>query len=33
VLAEGGQVDPAELVRRFLGRAPGNAAFFRWLER
>lgn len=33
VLANGGQAPPAELVARFLGRAPSNAAFFEWLER
>ncbi len=33
VLANGGQVEPDELVRRFLGRAPDNAAFFAWLNR
>ncbi|WP_428423836.1 M3 family metallopeptidase [Methylibium sp.] len=33
VLANGGQAPPAELVARFLGRAPNNAAFFEWLER
>lgn len=33
VLANGGQLDASELVARFLGRAPGNAAFFEWLNR
>lgn len=33
VLANGGQAPPTELVTRFLGRAPGNAAFFEWLRR
>jgi thimet oligopeptidase len=33
VLANGGQVDPNELVSRFLGRPPGNDAFFKWLDR
>jgi len=31
VLAHGGQFEPAVLVTRFLGRAPNNEAFFRWL--
>jgi thimet oligopeptidase len=33
VLANGGQVDPNELVSRFLGRPQGNEAFFKWLDR
>ena len=33
VLANGGQIDANELVTRFLGRQPGNAAFFEWLDR
>ena len=33
VLGRGGEVDPDELVTRFLGRPPGNAAFFQWLDR
>ena len=33
ILSQGGQVDPDELVTRFLGRSMGNEAFFRWLER
>ncbi len=33
VLANGSQVDANELVTRFLGRKPNNAAFFDWLGR
>ncbi len=33
VLANGSQVDANRLVERFLGRAPGNKAFFEWLNR
>lgn len=33
VLAQGGQVAPAEMVRRFLGRPASNEAFFRALAR
>ncbi|MCW5593713.1 MAG: Zn-dependent oligopeptidase [Burkholderiales bacterium] len=29
ILAQGGQVEPAEMVRRFLGREPSSDAFFR----
>lgn len=32
VLANGGQVDPNELVAKVLGRAPNNQAFFKWLN-
>lgn len=32
VLAPGGELPPAELMRRFLGRPAGNDAFFRWLR-
>ena len=33
VLARGGEVEPAELVRRFLGRPSDSRAFFRALEK
>lgn len=33
VLGNGGQVDPGDLVTRFLGRPAGNEAFFKWLDR
>ena len=33
VLARGGEVEPAELVRRFLGRPTDSRAFFRALDR
>jgi len=33
VLSQGGQVDAAELLRRFLGRPPSNTAFFQALSR
>ena len=29
ILAQGGQVEPADMVRRFLGRQPSSEAFFR----
>jgi thimet oligopeptidase len=33
LLAHGGQLEAGVLVTRFLGRAPGNEAFFDWLAR
>lgn len=33
VLSRGGEEDPDALVARFLGRAPTNEAFFKWLEK
>ena len=33
VLARGGEVEPAELVRRFLGRPSDSRAFFRSLDK
>lgn len=32
VLAPGGELPPAELMRRFLGRPASNEAYFRWLR-
>lgn len=32
VLAPGGELPPAELMRRFLGRPANNDAYFRWLR-
>ena len=29
ILAQGGQVEPADMVRKFLGREPSSEAFFR----